>query len=245
MSRPKEAVIRVSFVIPCYQEEAALADFARHLADVSAEEVVFVDDGSTDATAAALAELAKGDERVRIETHDRNRGVGAAMRTGIAAANGEIVVIYDVDRTYPLEDARKLVEAIEQDGYDVASATPFGRGGALERVPFFRRLLSRGAVWVYRVVLVGRTQGVTTYTCAFRAYRADHLESLHFTSNGFPAAAEILGRLLLRGARVVEVPSTLRARTEGESKMRVGRTLWGHLVNCVRLLVIRTTPIRA
>ncbi len=203
---------------------------------------MFVDDGSSDGTAAALAALASKDPRVRVETHAQNRGVGAAMRTGITAATGEIVVVYDVDRTYPLEDASKLIQAIEHDGYDIASATPFGPDGALDRVPFFRRLLSKGAVWAYRVVLLGRAQRMTTFTCAFRAYRADHLEGLRFTSDGFPAAAEMLGRLLLRGARVVEVPSTLRARTEGVSKMRVGRTLWGHLVNCARLLWIRLTP---
>ncbi len=244
-ARTWRPVIPVSFVIPCYQEEESLADFAEHLAQVPGDEIVFVDDGSRDGTAAALAELASRDERVRIETHERNRGVGAAMRTGFDAARGDIVVVYDVDRTYPLDDARKLIDAVANGACDVASATPFAHGGGLERVPVFRRLLSRGAVCAYRVVLAGRTQGMTTYTCAFRAYRASQLETLRFASDGFPAAAEIIGRLLLRRARVVEVPSTLRARTEGSSKMRVGRTLLGHLWNCARLLWIRVTPSRA
>ena len=94
--------MRVSFVIPCYQEEDALAALRPLLGGIDAEEIVFVDDGSTDATAATLAEIAAGDARVKIETHAANRGVGAAMRTGIAATRGEVVVVYDADRTYPL-----------------------------------------------------------------------------------------------------------------------------------------------
>ena len=220
----------VSFVVPCFQEEAALAVFATQIDEVPADEIVFVDDGSTDGTAAALQHLAGTDPRVRVETHGRNRGVGAAMRTGAQASTGDVVVIYDADRTYPLEDALRLVRALDTEGgRDVVTATPFGPDGGLEDVPFFRRLLSGGAAWAYRLVLGRRARGINVYTCAFRAWRGPLLRDLVWRSDGFPAAAEMFGRAILAGARVAQEPSTLRSRTEGTSKMRVLPTLRGHL----------------
>ena len=79
--------MRVSFVVPCYQEEESLARLAPVLPSLAADEVVLVDDGSTDGTAAALRAMAAADPRVRVETHAHNRGVGAAMRTGFAASS--------------------------------------------------------------------------------------------------------------------------------------------------------------
>jgi dolichol-phosphate mannosyltransferase len=227
--------VRLSYVVPCYQEEDALPAFAAALPGLEADEVVFVDDGSTDGTARALAEVAARDDRVRVETHSRNRGVGAAMRTGFSAATGDVVVAYDADRTYPLEDARRLVAAVVS-GADVATASPFAPGGEARATPF-RRALSRAAAVAYRGALGDAALGISTFTCGFRAYRASSLRGLRFRSDGFPATAEILARLLLSGARVVEVGSRLTARTEGRSKMRPLRAAAGHLpvlVACLR-----------
>lgn len=230
----------VSLVVPCYQEEAALEAFANLLPRLGVGEIVFVDDGSTDATAERLAAIARADPRVKVETHGANRGVGAAMRTGLAAAKGEVVVVYDADRTYPPEDIPRLVAAVEA-GADVATASPFAPGGSLPDVPALRRFLSRAAAWSYRVVLGRRARGISTFTCAFRAYGRPCVQGLVFTSDGFPAAGEILGRLLLGHADVVEVPSCLTARTAGASKMRAGRAALGHVKVLGRLLWRRVT----
>ena len=231
----------VSFVVPCYQEESALAAFGPLLPDIEAEEIVFVDDGSTDGTAQALAALAAAHPRVEVVTHARNRGVGAAMRSGAAATRGDVVVFYDVDATYPLADAARMVADLDED-LDVVTANPFGpEGGGLEDVPFFRRLLSKGAALSYRVVLGRRARGLDVFTCAFRAWRGPLLRDLTWTSDGFPAAAEMFGRALLGGARAAQRPSTLRARTEGVSKMRVVPAALGHLGVLRRLLWARLT----
>lgn len=230
----------VSFVVPCYQEEGALAALAPHVADFPADEVIFVDDGSTDGTAAALRAFAGDHAYVRIVTHSRNRGVGAAMRSGVAATQADVVVIYDADATYPLEDALRLVQALEE-GFDVVTANPFGEKGALEGVPFFRRILSQGAAGAYRLVLGRRAGDLSVFTCAFRAWRGDLVRSLAWRSDGFPAAAEMFGRALLLDARATQRPSTLRVRTEGESKMRVLPVTLGHLGVLSRLLWARLT----
>jgi dolichol-phosphate mannosyltransferase len=175
---------------------------------------------------------------VTVVTHARNRGVGAAVRTGIAAARGDVVVTYDADRTYPAADAVRLVAAVEA-GADVATASPFLPGGTAGDVPWTRRFLSRAAARCYRLVLGRRAGPVRTFTCGFRAYRRAPLLDARFRSDGFPATAEVLGLLLLQGAVAVEVPSALSTRREGRSKMRTVRAVFGHLSVLARLLAAR------
>ena len=227
--------MRRSLVVPCYQEEDALGAFEPLLPRLDLEEIVFVDDGSTDGTAEALRRIEGLDPRVRVRTHEKNRGVGAAMRTGLEAATGDVVVVYDVDRTYPPETIPKLVEAVAR-GADIATASPFVEGGQVEDVPFHRAALSKGAALAYRVAIGGNAKDVKTFTCAFRAYRKDWIPRLEFRSDGFPAAAEILGLALKQGAKVVEIPAALTSRTEGTSKMRVMRAMRGHVGVLVRLM---------
>jgi dolichol-phosphate mannosyltransferase len=198
-------------------------------------EVILVDDGSADGTGTACAAWCAGAPRRRMLRHEVNRGFGAGLRTGVAATSGEAVVSYDADCAYPARDVVKLLDAL-RDGADVASATPFGAGGEF-RESGLRALLSRACSALYRVALRGRAKGVRTFTCAFRAYRGDLVRGLTWKADRFLAAAEILSLALLRGARVVEVPSSLRPRVAGVSKMRVVRTALGHLGLVARLAV--------
>jgi dolichol-phosphate mannosyltransferase len=231
-------VATTSWVIPCYQEAEALDAGLAALLSVPADQWVFVDDGSTDGTKDRLAAAAAREPRVTVVTHPKNRGVGAAIRSGIAAARGDVVVTYDADRTYPAADAARLVAAVEA-GADVATASPFMAGGDAGDVSLFRRFLSRSAAGCYRLVLGKRAGGVRTFTCGFRAYRREPLLEAGFRSDGFPATAEVLGVLLLQGARAVEVPSALSTRLEGRSKMRTVRVVLGHSKVLARLLAAR------
>jgi dolichol-phosphate mannosyltransferase len=220
--------------VPCYQEEAALGPFGALLPAIHADEILFVDDGSADATPARLAALAAADPRVRVLTHERNRGVGAAMRTGLEAARGRVAVVYDADRTYPVEDLARLVALVE-GGADVATASPLRAAGGLAGVPWGRRLLTRAAAWTYRLVLGRRARAIATFTCAFRAYGPRALPRCLPSAAGFSAAAEMLGRALLLGLKVVEHPAPLSARTEGASKLHLGRALLSHAAALARL----------
>jgi dolichol-phosphate mannosyltransferase len=238
--------VLVSVVVPMKDEEGSIPVLARELAALEASlaarghtlEVVLVDDGSGDGTRAAAERLCAADPATRrLLVHERNRGFGAGLRTGVAASRGDAVVSYDADCAYPAGDVLLLLDAVAA-GADVATATPFAEGGAV-RVNAFRKSLSLGCSAVYRAALRGRAHGVRTFTCAFRAYRGDLVRGLAWRADGFLAAAEILSLCLLRDARVVEVPSTLRARFAGTSKMRVARTALGHLRQAARLAVSR------
>ncbi|MCG3135386.1 MAG: Polyprenol monophosphomannose synthase [Planctomycetes bacterium] len=242
--------LRLSVVVPMKDEEGSLPVLEREMAELRSGlpagdelEVLLVDDGSTDGTAAAAESLCARSPAFRLLRHDRNRGFGAGLRTGVEASTGDVVVSYDADCAYPAGDVLKLLAALGR-GVDVASATPFAAAdGAGEfRVGPHRRLLSWGCSAIYRTALRGRAGGVRTFTCAFRAYRGELIRGTAWRADGFLAAAEILSVLLLSGARVVEVPSTLRKRFAGRSKMKVVRTALGHLRQAARLCV---TPAAA
>jgi dolichol-phosphate mannosyltransferase len=238
----------LSVVIACLNEEEALPglfDALARLAEMArdrgiATEIVFVDDGSTDGTPGILAAACGERAEWRVVTHERNRGFGAAMRTGFAAAEGDVLVSYDADATYPVEDILNLHDAL--DTYDVAGATPFAPGGDVTAKPA-RVALSLGVKALYSLALRRRGRGITVYTCAFRAYRREAIRDVVNEADGFLAAAEMLARLLIRGARVVEVPSRLSRRTAGRSKMRVVRTGLRHLVQIAKI-ALRRPPFR-
>ena len=257
--RPRDREPWVSVVVAMKDEEHALGTLARELgglrellaghrlahlrrADEPVLEVVLVDDGSVDGTAAAAERVVAARPGWCLLRHGGNRGFGAAMRTGVAATRGRVVVSYDADCAYPAADVVALLDALHA-GADVASATPFAAGGdtavgSAPSAPLRRLWLSRCCSWLYRAALRGRAADVRTFTCAFRAYRGELVRSLDWEADGFLAAAEIVSRLLLRGARVVEVGSTLRERTSGRSKMRVVRTTLAHLGLLARLAVV-------
>ena len=99
------AAPRFSLVLPCFNEEAAIAltvdDLRRSLRDAGPFELIIVDDGSTDRSAEIVDALSSPEDGIRVFHHDRNRGYGAALKTGIRRAGADIIVITDADGTYP------------------------------------------------------------------------------------------------------------------------------------------------
>lgn len=230
----------VTFLIPCHDEKDALPllfdllqDLPRIVGPGRFPEVLFVDDGSTDGTADLLQAIAS---RLwipaRVLALEPNRGIGAAIREGARLAAGAIVVTYDADRPYPIEDARGLVDAVAA-GHDVATASPWHPAGGADGVGVHRTFLSKAVSLLYRLRLGGRARGLHTFTCGFRAYRTATLLAALPRADGFVSTAEILLRALANGARVTELPSRLRVRTEGRSKLKSLRTALAH----VRLLL--------
>jgi len=161
---------------------------------------------------------------LEVRTHERNRGVGAAMTTGLRAATGDAALVYDPDEPYPAETLARLVDALA-DG-DVSTLSPYHPDGAVEGVGALRLLLSRSASWLYRRRL---RVPIHTFTCAVRAYRLPQALRLLPAPDDFTAAAALLARAVREGMRVREVPARLRVRRAGASKMRLFRTIRAHL----------------
>jgi dolichol-phosphate mannosyltransferase len=188
-------------------------------------DVVVVDDGSSDATGAMLDLEAARHGWLRAIHHAGNRGLGAALRTGLAAAQGEVVCTIDSDCTYPPERLPEFVARIER-GADLVTASPWHPENKRVHASKFRVGLSRGASRVYRVMVGAR---VHTYTCLFRAYRRSRIADIEFESHGFSAVTEIMVKAILAGCRVEEVPMPLEARQFGVSKMSIRKAMIGHL----------------
>lgn len=231
----------VSIIIPCFNEEAAITplfaalDRLASLASPSDSlEVLCVDDGSVDRTRVGLLAAREGRPYdVRVLGWLQNRGIGAAIREGLCHAQGDVVVTYDADLAYPIEDVLKLVARV-MVGADVVTASPWHGEGGKDRVPFHRSLLSKGASLAYRLRFGRSAAGIRTFTCGFRAYRREVLPGILPNRTDFVSTAEILVRALGRRLHVEEVPSVLLGRETGKSKMRILRTMFHHL----RLLLL-------
>jgi glycosyltransferase involved in cell wall biosynthesis len=232
----------VSVVIPCYNEELILPYLSNTLKSVEAEleddyelRFIFVDDSSTDATPQSLRQLFGSWPNSTFVRHTRNLGVAAAIIHGIRHAETEIVCSIDCDCTYDPHELRNMIPLLTE-GVDMVTASPYHPQGGVRNVPEWRLCLSKGASMLYRRVL---RQRLFTYTSCFRIYRRSALVSLRLGETGFLGVAETLGRLDLNGAKIVEHPATLEVRLFGRSKMKVARTIGGHLRLLVKLLAMR------
>ena len=241
--RPSAPATPVSIVIPCYNEETTLPYLARTLERLEFElqgvgyepQFVFVDDRSSDTTWDTMHAVFGERSNVRLVQHGRNAGVSAAIRTGLANADHEIVCSMDCDCSYdPLELTRMI--PLLADGVDLVTASPYHPQGQVKNVPGWRLLLSKGLSMLYRFVL---PQKLHTWTSCFRVYRKSAVKDLPLQENGFLGTAELVGRLSQAGGRIVEHPATLEVRIFGESKMKTCRTIVGHLRLIARLLFDR------
>jgi dolichol-phosphate mannosyltransferase len=236
----------LSIVIPCYNEaenvpkiQAEFFPVVTELAKTHSLEVVFVDDGSTDGTWQALTNTFGNDNEpqvlVRFERHQVNRGLGAALRTGLTATRGEVVVTTDSDGTYKFSEIPSLLSYLTSD-IDMVTASPYHPAGSVKGVPAYRLILSQGSSTIYRILVNWR---VHTYTCLFRAYRRKVIEHVSFESDGFLAGTELLVKGMLMGYRVAEYPAVLHSRVFGASKAKLVRTILAHLGFQARVLLHR------
>lgn len=224
---PQKRVKRISIVVAMFNEEESLPQLIERLTYLQSIkpsdwefDFIFVNDGSSDGTLKTVDRLHPAEWKLQVLSHSVNQGFGAALRTGLKAVTGDVAVCYDADCTYPVEDILKLVREV-LSGADVATANAFSNSGKIVRVPLWRKFLSNANSWLYRLAVGPGGKDIRIYSCAFRAYRTELLRDLQFRSNGFGAASEILGRLILAGARIVQVDSVLTTREFGQSKMRV------------------------
>jgi dolichol-phosphate mannosyltransferase len=236
--------MKLSFVIPCYNEADNIDKLRRELLPVvhslintdaiptercEAAEVVFVDDGSQDATLAALqaafGNLGEPYLAVQIVVHPENRGLGAALRTGLRAATGDVLVTTDSDGTYAFRTIPLLLEYLGLH-VDIVTASPYHPAGGVDNVPGYRLVLSQGSSLIYRVLV---DRHLHTYTALFRAYRRSVIEHVMHEADGFLGGTELLVRAMFAGYRVAEFPTILHSRAYGVSKTKLWKTTQTHL----------------
>ncbi len=229
--------IVVSVVVPCYNEQPSIPNLAARMRDLLAQiphryalELVFVDDGSSDATCQMLHEVFGSWPDVQIVQHRGNRGLIAALLTGFQVAKGKWIACLDADCTYDPTVLVSLLAKME-DGFQVVSASPYHRHGKVENVAAWRIAISRVASGMYRWLF---KSNLSCYTCCVRVYDANMVRNCKVDSTGFVGVTELLWRLDRKDARIAEVPAILHPRVTGVSKMRTVRTTCRHL----RLLTV-------
>jgi glycosyltransferase involved in cell wall biosynthesis len=209
-------VIEFSVVIPLYNEAGNVARLVGELVESLPErdfEMVLVDDGSIDGTAAELATAAEREPRVRVVYLTRNFGQTAALAAGLAEARAETIVTMDGDLQNDPSDIPELLEKLDE-GFDVVSGWRRERTGSFVA----RRLPSRIANWMISLIVGGR---VHDNGCGLKAYRREFLEQLQLYGEGHRI---LLAQAVELGARIAEVEVADRARSYGASKYGISRT---------------------
>jgi dolichol-phosphate mannosyltransferase len=231
---------RISVVAPLYNEKDSIPILAQTLSRLAARlipeyelECVLVDDGSSDGTTDEAKKYFASFPRVVLVKHERNRGPGAAVRTGFGKATGDVICTIDSDCTFDPLKIPSMLKLLDDQRADIVTASPYHPDGGVENVPPWRLLLSRGASAIYRRLC---TCKLYTYTSFMRAYRRRVIETVAFEGDGFAAFTEMLLRAGLQGYKIVEIPMVLKSRAVGTSKMKVMYTIRTHLALMTRAL---------
>lgn len=201
--------------MPVYNEAGTVEEIVRRvLAEAHDKELIIVDDGSSDGTREVLVEIAaKHPEQIKLLLHEKNRGKGAAVRTGLAEAQGEVILIQDADLEYDPADYSLLLEPIEKGEADAVYGSRFL---GVHRAFLFWHLLGNRCLTFLTNLLYNAT--LTDMETCYKVIRAEFIKDMPLRSNTFDIEPEITAKLCKRGARLYEVPIHYYGRDFDEGK---------------------------
>ena len=207
--------VRITAVMPAYNEEPTIEAAVRAVRDVPLSiEIVAVNDASTDRTGEVLDRLKHEGQVDQVIHQPRNRGKGAAVRAGISAANGHVIVVQDADLEYDPREYPVLLEPILRKQADAVYGSRFQSGP--RRVLYFWHSVGNRFLTLVSNMLTDLN--LTDVETCYKMVRADLMKSLPLVSNRFGIEVELTARLARAGARVWEVPISYSGRTYAEGK---------------------------
>ena len=236
---------KISIIVPAHNEEGSINKCIGPIMSACKYldyEIVLVDDCSKDSTPQIVDRMAKKYKRVRAVHRKFPNGFGRAIKSGLEASKGKIIIPVMADLSDDPKTIPKLVEAVE-DGYDIAIGSRFVPGGKLVDYPKFKYIAHRLYSIVVGIVFM---RNIKDFSNAFKAYNSDVLKGFEINSEGFEITSEmILKPIAIHNAKVIEIPTTWKNRKKGKAKFtglykqgwRYGRVL----IKCLSMKVLNRT----
>lgn len=207
--------MKLSVIMPVYNERETLEEAVKAVLAVElADEIILVDDGSTDGTRALYPGLQALDESVQVHFLEKNQGKGTAVRAGFAQATGDILLIQDADLEYDPRDYPALIRPIVEGKAAVVYGSRF-RGGPTKTMFFWHMVGNKMLTLITNIVY--NTILSDMETC-YKVFRADVIREIPLRSRGFEFEPEVTSKVLRRGHRIYEVPISYNGREFDEGK---------------------------
>jgi glycosyltransferase involved in cell wall biosynthesis len=206
--------MKITVLIPVYNEVNTVQEILRRVeATGMASEIVIIDDGSTDGTRDILAGL---DHRnsVKVYYHDKNQGKGAAIRTGIQKANGDIILIQDADLEYDPRDYPELLKPIQENLADVVYGSRF-LGGPRRPTMFWHMVANKLLTFMTNILY---DTILTDMETGYKVFRIEVVKDIRLRANRFDFEPEFTAKILKQKARIFEVPITFNPRDYADGK---------------------------
>jgi glycosyltransferase involved in cell wall biosynthesis len=206
--------MKLSVIIPVYNEVESIQTILKRVqAARQAHEIVVVDDGSRDGTRDILKKL-DGKKGVRVILHEKNRGKGAAVRTGMSAAKGDVLLIQDADLEYDPRDYPELLQPIHEGLADVVYGSRFL--GKPHRVTMFWHMVANK--WLTLMTNILYDTILTDMETGYKVFRREVIEGMTIRANSFDFEPEFTAKVLKRNYRIFEVPIRFNPRDYSQGK---------------------------
>lgn len=223
--------MKISIVIPVYNEVNAIAQVIKSVQDVRIDgdrEIIVVDDGSNDGTAEVLGSIK--DKAVKVYRHEKNLGKGAAIKTGFSHVSGDIVIIQDADLEYDPREYGALLDPIINHGADVVYGSRLS-GGKPTRVYMFWHKAGNHILTLLTNMLYNTT--ITDMETGYKVFRKEVIDKLNIKSKDFSVEPEITAKVFKKRFKVYEVPISYYGRTYLEGK----KIKWYHAIGAIWALI--------
>lgn len=206
--------MKLTVIIPAYNEKNTIQEIVRRVqATKLVDEIIIVDDGSTDGTRALIAPM-DGKDNIKVILHEKNQGKGAAVSTGISAASGDVLMIQDADLEYDPREYPNLMKPIEEGLADVVYGSRFL--GAPHRAILFWNMVANKLLTLMTNVLYNNI--LTDMETGYKVFKREVVADMKIHAKRFDFEPEFTAKILKKNVRLFEVPITFNPRDYSEGK---------------------------